>query len=94
MHQSEPLALFRRLTGATFPVRGEGCAVGRSFADDVDGANLAVSRQGEGGARSGGRGLGAGAARDGQMKDCFDGAVLFSLRRGGGTAILEESNRF
>ena len=74
---------------------GEGSAAGRSFADDVDGANLAVSHQEEGGPRSGGRGLEMWAADlGGRMKDCFDGAVLFSLRRGGGTAILEENNRF
>lgn len=30
----------------------------------------------------------------GRMKDCFNGAILFSLQRGGGTAILEENNRF
>lgn len=30
----------------------------------------------------------------GRMKECFDEAVLFSLRRGGRTAILEENNRF
>lgn len=30
----------------------------------------------------------------GRMKDCFDGAVLFSLRQGKRTAILEENNRF
>ncbi len=94
MHQSEPMDLIRQPPAATFPVRGEGCAAGLGFVDDEDGANLAFSRQGEGGPRSGGRGLGAGAALGGRMKDCFNGAVLFSLRRGGGTAILEESNRF
>lgn len=67
-------------------MRGEGCAAGRSFADDVDGANLAVSHQEEGGPRSGGRGLGAGAARDGRMKDCFDGQSF--LRCGGAGGLL------
>lgn len=50
-------------------MRGEGCAVGRSFADDVDGANLAVSHQGEGGPRSGGRGLEMWAAALGGRMD-------------------------
>lgn len=30
----------------------------------------------------------------GRMKDCFNEAVLFSLRQGRRTAILEENNRF
>ncbi len=59
-----------------------------------EGGTQAVSRQGEGRPRSGGRGFRAGAALGGRMKDCFNGAVLFSLRRGGRTAILEENNRF
>lgn len=42
---------------------------GRSFADDVDGANLAVSHQGDGGPRSGGRGLEMWAAALGGRMD-------------------------
>lgn len=49
-----------------------------------EGGTQAVSRQGEGRPRSGGRCLGAGAARDGQMKDCFDGQSFFHCGGAGG----------
>lgn len=42
---------------ATIPVSGEGKTAGLSFADDVEGANTDISCQGDGGPRSGGRGL-------------------------------------
>ena len=79
----------------TILVRGEGSAAGRRFADDVDGANAGRLPSGRRGtAERGKRSWDAAAALGRRMKDCFDGAVLFSLRRGGGTAILEENNRF